>query len=106
MLRFYFFFYGQKRAHGNDFAEIPENLNTDLKIIFLDYQNNYPENSSRMSNAASFNIRVAKSLSVLHNYFDNPTKLFLNLYLHRKKIIWLKWSFIIFFFFSLKNVCI
>jgi len=34
-----------------------------------------------MSNAAkNFDI-IATSLSVLHNYFDNPIKLFLDLYL-------------------------
>jgi len=45
------------------------------------YQNNYGRNSSVMSRAAkSFNI-IATNLRILYNYFDNPTKLFSDLYL-------------------------
>jgi len=48
---------------------------TDLKIILLDYQNDYVGRSSIMSNAVkSFDI-LATSLSVIHNYFDGLTKL-------------------------------
>jgi len=45
----------------------------------LDYQNN-KEHSNVKNNAASFDNLVI-NLSVLHNYFDEVTKLFLNLYL-------------------------
>jgi len=31
-------------------TEIPKELDTNLKIIWLDYQNNYVENSNMMSN--------------------------------------------------------
>jgi len=49
-------------------------LDIDLKII-LDHQNNFVETLKVMSNAAkNFDI-LATSLSVLHNYFDNSTKL-------------------------------
>jgi len=55
-----------------DFAEIFKNLiiiDTYLKIILLDCQNNYVGNSSMMSNIAkNFDI-LAKSLNVLHNIF-------------------------------------
>jgi len=49
-------------------------LDTDLKIILLDQQNNFAGILKIMSNAAkNFDI-LATSLSV-HNYFDNLTKL-------------------------------
>jgi len=66
----------------NDFTVISKNLDTDLKIILLDHQNNYIGISSNlMSNAArNFDI-LAISLDVLHNYFDSLLKLFLGLYL-------------------------
>ena len=56
---------------------------TDLKLILLHHQNNLNVgNSSIMSNAAkSFSYSVATCLSVLHNYFDGPTKLFSDMYL-------------------------
>jgi len=46
--------------HGkNDFAIVFKNLDTDLKIILLDYQNNYVEKSSLMSKTAkNFDILV------------------------------------------------
>jgi len=52
-------------------------LDTDQKIILLDYQNNFIRNILKiMSNAAkNFDI-LATNLSVLHNYFDSSTKLF------------------------------
>jgi len=68
----------------NDFAEVFKNLiiYTDLKIILLDYLNNYVVISSMMSNIVkSFDIR-AVSLNVLHNYFSDLTKLFLDPYLN------------------------
>jgi len=54
-------------------------LDTDLKIILLK-QNNYVGNSSMMNNTAK-NLTSSTSLSVLHNYFDDPAKLFSDLYL-------------------------
>jgi len=52
-------------------------IDTDLRIILLDQQNNYV---AMISNAVlqSFVI-LAISLNVLYNYFDSP-KLFSNLY--------------------------
>jgi len=50
-------------------------LDTDLKIILLDHQDNFVEALKIMSSAAkNFNI-LATGLSVLHNYFDTSTKL-------------------------------
>jgi len=50
-------------------------LDTDLKIILLDHQNNFVGTLKIMNNAAkSFDI-LAISLSILHNYFDKSTKL-------------------------------
>jgi len=72
----------------------------------LNYQNNYVENSSVMSNAAkNFDI-LATSLNILYNYFDNPTKLFLNLNLVKflntsAKSFFLYTEFHIFLMFSL-----
>jgi len=59
---------------AESFAEVSKILkiwlDTGLKIILLDYQNNYLKYLSVNDNAAkSFNI-LAISLSVLHNYFD------------------------------------
>jgi len=49
-------------------------LDTDLKIISLDHQNNFVETLKIMGNAAkNFDI-LAASLSV-HDYFDRSTKL-------------------------------
>jgi len=42
----------------------------------LDHQNNYVANSNTMSNAAKNLDILAINLSVLHNYFDELTKLF------------------------------
>jgi len=56
-------------------------LNTDLKLILLDHQNNYVGISSVMSNVAKSLNKPIISLSVLHNYFDNLTKQFSDLYL-------------------------
>ena len=45
-------------------------------MILLDHQNNYVGNSSMINNAVkSFDI-LATNLNVLHNHFDDPTKLF------------------------------
>jgi len=50
-------------------------LDTDLKIILLNHQNNFVGTLKITSNAAkNFDI-LAISLSVVHNYFDNSTKL-------------------------------
>jgi len=59
---------------------VSKNLDTDLKIILLNHQNNYVECLSVDNNAKSCDI-LATSLSGLHNYFDGPTKFFSNLYL-------------------------
>jgi len=54
-----------------DFAEGSKILlDIDLKIVLLDYQNNFVRTLKIMSNAAkSFDI-LTISLSVLYNYFD------------------------------------
>jgi len=50
-------------------------LDTHLKIILLNHQNNYVERLSVDDDAAkSFNI-LATSLSVVHNYFDGPNNI-------------------------------
>ena len=51
-------------------------LDTNLKIILLDHQNNYVE---RLSNAVKSVGQNVINLSVLYNYFGGPTKLFSNL---------------------------
>jgi len=64
--------------HGqNNFAERSKILmDTDLKIILLDHQNNFVEILKISCNAAkNFDI-LATSLSVLHDYFDSSAKLF------------------------------
>jgi len=56
----------------NNFAERSKILlDTDL----LNHQNNFVEILKMMSNAAKHCYILATSLSVLHNYFDNSTKL-------------------------------
>jgi len=68
------------RIHGkNDFAEgFKILLDTDLKIILLNHQNNFVEILKIMNNAAKSFDSLAISLSVLHNYFNNSTKLLLS----------------------------
>jgi len=64
----------------HDFAEIAKNLaRSENNCVVWNRQNNYVGNSRMMSNAKNFDILA--TLSVLHNYFDGLTKLFLNLYL-------------------------
>jgi len=62
--------------HGeNDFAEGSKILlDTDLKIILLNHQNNFIRILKVISNAAK-NFDILASLSILHNYFDSSTKL-------------------------------
>jgi len=63
--------------HGkNDFAEGSKILlDIDQKIILLNCQNNFVGILKIMNNAAkNFDILVT-DLSVVHNYFDSPTKL-------------------------------
>jgi len=50
-------------------------LDTDLKIIWLNHQNNFVGALNIMSNAVKNVDILATSLSVLHNYFNSPTKL-------------------------------
>jgi len=60
-----------------DFAEGKSKilLDIDLKIILLDYQNNFFGTLKIINNAAkNFDI-LTIDLSVLHNYFDSSTKL-------------------------------
>jgi len=62
-----------ENTHGkNNFAEESKILlDTDLKIILLNCQNNFVGTLNIMSNTAkNFDI-LAVSLSVLHNCFDN-----------------------------------
>jgi len=47
----------------------------------LDYQNNYVEISKMENKAAKQILIFLSSLSILHNYFDSPTKLFSDLHL-------------------------
>jgi len=66
----------------NDFAEKSKILlDTDLKIILLDRQNNFIGILKIMSNAAKTFDILATSLRVLHNYFDNSKLLFRDLLL-------------------------
>jgi len=51
-------------------------LDTDLKIILSDHQNNFVETLKVISNATkNFDI-LATSLGFLHNHFNSSTKLF------------------------------
>jgi len=66
----------------NDFIEGSKILlDTDLKIILLDHQNNFVGTLKIMSDANNFDI-LATNLKVLQlvtnssNYFDSSTKLF------------------------------
>jgi len=61
----------------NDFAEVSKNLDTDLKIISLNNQNNYIGNSSMSNAAKNFDVPTTRENP---NYFDSLTKLFLDLY--------------------------
>jgi len=49
-------------------------LDTDLKMILLEHQNNYVEHLGVDNAAKSFYI-LAISLNVLHNYFNGPNKI-------------------------------
>jgi len=63
--------------HGrNNFSEgFKILLDTDLKIILLDHQNNFVGTLKTINNGAkNFDILII-SLSVLYNYFDSSTKL-------------------------------
>jgi len=66
----------QMFLHGkNDFAERSKILlDTDLKIILLDHQNNFVGTLKIMNNAAKFDT-LAISLSDIHNYFDRSINL-------------------------------
>jgi len=61
--------------HGKNFAEESKILlDTDLKIILLNHQNNFVETLKIMNNAVK-NFDILASLNVLHNYFDSSIKL-------------------------------
>jgi len=53
-------------------------VDTNLKIILLDHQNNYVGNSNNDSNAAKNFDFLSINLRILHNYFDG-SKLFSDL---------------------------
>jgi len=63
----------QNCTEKNDFAEVSKNLDTDLKIILLDCQNNV----GRSSNVAK---RLFSNQLERPNYFDGLTKLFSDLF--------------------------
>jgi len=48
----------------NDFAEVSKNLVTDLKIILLDYQNNYVRRSNCLLYNKKYFVLVSKIVSV------------------------------------------
>jgi len=61
-----------------NFEELKILLDTDLKIILLDHKNNFI-GTLKISNAAkSFDISAT---NVLHNYFNNSTKLLFSIQL-------------------------
>jgi len=64
-------------VHGkNNFVEGSKILlDIDLKIILLDYQNNFGIIKIMSNIEKNFN-SLATSLSALHNYFHSSTKLF------------------------------
>jgi len=67
----------KNKTYGkNDFAEKSKILlDTDLKIILLNHQNNFVGILKIISNTTkNFDI-LTTSLSVLYNYFNNSTKL-------------------------------
>jgi len=61
----------------NDFTERSKILlDTDLKIILLDYQNNFVGILKIMCNVEkNFDILATSSSNVLHDYFGSSTKL-------------------------------
>jgi len=60
----------------NDFAEVSKNLvDTDLKII-LNHQNIYVGCSNWRLECYNFLQHCRQCLNILHNYFNDPTKLF------------------------------
>jgi len=63
----------------NNFAKVSKNLATDLKIILLDYQNNYIGCLSWLLKCQHF-LHHYSCLNFLHNYFDGLIKLFSDLY--------------------------
>jgi len=67
----------------NDFAEVFKkiSLDTDLKIILLNYQSNYVGRSKRSLEYQNFLLERSLCLSFPYNCFDDPTKLLSDLYL-------------------------
>jgi len=59
----------------NDFNEESKILDTDLKIILLDHQNNFDKTLKIISNAAKNFDVLTTSWNTLRNYFDSSTKL-------------------------------
>jgi len=63
----------------NNFAEVFQNwLDADLKIILLNYRNNYVRRSNWLLDQ---NFLQRCSMLKFHIYFDDSTKLFSDLYL-------------------------
>jgi len=59
----------------NGFAEVSKNLqlDTDLKIILINYQNNYVGHSNCLLEYENLLQHRLLCLNSLHNYFDGPT---------------------------------
>jgi len=51
-------------------------LDTDLKLILLNHQNNSVTLKMMNNTANKFDVILETNLSVLHNYLDSSTKLF------------------------------
>ena len=77
-------FFKNQVNRKNGFIEIPKNLDTDLKIILLDYNpNNYIEYSNWLLECQNFVQYYLACLNFLHNCFQRnlfSTKLFSDLY--------------------------
>jgi len=70
----------------NDFAEVSKKLDTNLKIISLDYQNNYVEHLTLNQQTKIVHVR-AKSTCVYNLFFVYIKKLFKKLIF--SKLFWL-----------------
>jgi len=75
------------RQHGKKFAEISQNLvryRSEINNFIRNYQNNYVGCSSWLLECHNFLRHCLSCLDFLHNYFDDSTKLFSDLYLLKK----------------------
>jgi len=72
-----------KLHEKNDFVKVSKNLaRYRSEIILLDRQNNYVRHSSWLLECQNLLQYYSLCSNVLHNYFDNPTKLFSDLHLN------------------------